>query len=375
MHINRASLVVAVVALFGQLICSTVQAAEGISVGRSLTLSGPLSLYGESKRDGGDAYITKINSAGGVGGRRIELVTLDDGYVPANMVANLKKITADNQPVAFLGLFGVPTVAAAIPVLKELKIPAVGLTSGTDAVRSPFNRYVFPVRASYADEARKLVSHAKTIGITRPSIVYMDTPFGVGVNAALSKSFAENELKPKEYKVDAKGETINAVSLQVVTDQPQTVFIAALNNIAGPLMIELRKVGFKGTFYTFSPVDNKVMLKMMGAGVEGLGISQVFPVPKGVRLPVVAEYLDDMKKLGKGAPTYYGLEGYIEAKVLVEGLRRAGSKPTSESLVRGLETMKDYDAGGFFISYTPEAHKGSNFVEITVVNAQGEIQR
>ena len=375
MQISKGCLVNLAATVIGLFTYASALAADGISVGRSLTLSGPLALYGESKRDGGDAYIAKINAAGGVGGRRIELVTLDDGYVPANMVANLKKIAADNQPVAFLGLFGVPTVAAAIPVLKELKIPAVGLTSGTDAVRNPFNRYVFPVRASYADEARKLVSHAKTIGVTRPSIVYMDSPFGVGVNAALSKSFAENELKPKEYKVDAKGETINAVSLQIVADQPQTVFIAALNNIAGPLMIELRKVGFRGTFYTFSPVDNKVMLKMMGAGVEGLGISQVFPVPRGIRLPLVAEYLDDMKKLGKGSPTYYGLEGYVEAKVLVEGLRRAGSKPTPESLVKGLETMKDYNAGGFFISYTPEAHKGSNFVEITVVNAQGEIQR
>lgn len=368
-------LLIGVTAMASQFIAHSAIAADSIVVGRSLTLTGSLALYGESKRDGGDAYITKVNAAGGVGGKRIELITLDDAYLPANMVSNIRKIAAENKPVAFLGLFGVPTVAAAIPVLKELQIPGVGLTSGTDIVRTPFNRYVFPVRASYADEARKLVSHAKTIGITRPAIVYMDTPFGTGVNTALIKSFSENELKPKEYKIDAKGETAAAISLQVVADQPQTVFIAALNNVAGPIMIELRKAGYKGTFYTFSPVDNKIMSKMMGAGVEGLGISQVFPVPKGARLPVVAEYLDDMKKLSKGAPTYYGLEGYIEAKTLVEGLRRAGSKPTPESLVKGLETMKDYDAGGYFISYTPEAHKGSIFVEITVVNAQGEIMR
>ena len=195
MQLSKHCSVVAVVVLIGQLICTSVQAADNILIGRSLTLSGPLALYGESKRDGGDAYISKINAAGGVGGKRIELITLDDAYVPANMVANIRKIAAENKPVAFLGLFGVPTVAAAIPVLKELQIPGVGLTSGTDLVRNPFNRYVFPVRASYADEARKLVSHAKTIGITVPSIVYMDNPFGVGVNTALIKSFAENSLK------------------------------------------------------------------------------------------------------------------------------------------------------------------------------------
>jgi branched-chain amino acid transport system substrate-binding protein len=369
------SLFVTLVSCLAPFTFNSAFAADSIVVGRSLTLSGPLKLYGEQKRDGGDAYINRVNAQGGVGGKKIELITLDDAYVPANMVANLKKIAAENKPTAFLGLFGVPTTAAAIPVLLELKIPAVGLTNGTDAVRSPFNRYVFPVRASYADEARKLVSHAKTIGITRPSIVYMDTPFGIGMNTALTKSFADNELKPKLYKVDAKGENSKTIAAEIALDQPQTVFIAALNTVAGPVMLDLRKSGFRGSFYTFSPVDNKVMTKMLGPLVEGLGISQVFPVPRGVRVPVVAQYLDDVKKLGKGEPSYYGLEAYVEAKTLVEGLQRAGVRPTPESLLKGLETMKDYDAGGFYISYTPQSHKGSSFVEITVVNASGEIMR
>ena len=116
------------------------QAADAIVIGRSLTLTGPLKAYGEAKRDGGDAYISKINAAGGIGGRPIELVTLDDAYLPANAVANFKKIAQEQQPVAFLGLFGVPTSAAAMPLVQELKIPLVGLSSGSDAVRKPFNR-------------------------------------------------------------------------------------------------------------------------------------------------------------------------------------------------------------------------------------------
>jgi branched-chain amino acid transport system substrate-binding protein len=123
------------------ILVSTVHAAEPIVVGRSLALSGPLKGYGEAKRDGGDAYVAKINAAGGVGGRSIELVTLDDAYAPTTTVANLKQLAAERKPTAFLGLFGVPTVAAALPVLLDLKIPAVGLTSGTDALRKPLNRY------------------------------------------------------------------------------------------------------------------------------------------------------------------------------------------------------------------------------------------
>jgi branched-chain amino acid transport system substrate-binding protein len=350
-------------------------AADTIMVGRSLTLSGPLKAYGEAKRDGGDAYIAKVNAAGGINGKKIELVTLDDAYLPANIVANLKKLAAENQPVAFLGIFGVPTSAAALPVLAELQIPGVGLTSGTEAMRKPFNRYAFPVRATYADEARKLVSHANTIGITKISVIYMDNPFGAGLNTALSDAAKVGGLTLKSLKVDIAGATTAAVAAQAAADQPQAIFLASLSVLAAQTFTELKKAGYRGSIYGFSPLDTTVFTKLVGAEAKGLGISQVFPIPTGVRYKVVAEYMKDVKTLGRGVPSFYGIEAYVEAKVLVEGLRRAGAKPTPASLVKSLETMKDFDAGGFFVSYTLEAHTGSTFVEITVVNSNGEVTR
>ena len=350
-------------------------AADNIVIGRTLALSGGLKLYGEAKRDGGDAYLAKVNAAGGVGGRGIEVITLDDAYLPANLVTNLKKMATENQPVAFLGIFGVPTVAAALPVLAELKIPGVGLTSGTDAVRTPFNRYAFPVRASYADEARKLVSHAKTIGITKINVIYLDNPFGEGLNTSLSNAFKDNGLTAKVFKVDVAGKTVAAVAAQAVADQPQAIFLASLAAVGAPLFSELKKAGFRGSIYGFSPLDATVMTKVLGAEAKGLGISQVFPIPNGLRLRVVSEYVRDVKDLGRGSPSFYGLEGYIEARVLVEGLKRAGSNPSPASLVKSLESMREFDVGGYFVSYSPEAHKGSSFVEITVINAAGEVTR
>ncbi len=350
-------------------------AADTIMVGRSLTLSGPLKLYGEAKRDGGDAYIAKVNAAGGINGKKIEMVTLDDAYLPANIVANLKKLAAENQPVAFLGIFGVPTAAAALPVLAELQIPGVGLTSGTEAMRKPFNRYAFPVRASYADEARKLVSHANTIGISKVVAIYLDNPFGVGLNTALTEAAKTGGLSLTSLKLDVPAATASTVAKQVATDKPQAVFLATLSGQGAQLYAELKKAGYRGSIYGFSPLDTTVFTKLVGAEAKGLGISQVFPIPSGVRLKVVAEYVKDMKELKRGVPSFYGIEAYVEAKVLVEGLRRAGAKPTPASLVKGLETMKDFDAGGFFVSYTPEAHTGSTFVEITVVNSNGEVTR
>jgi branched-chain amino acid transport system substrate-binding protein len=310
-----------------------------------------------------------------VGGRQIELVTLDDAYLPATTVENLKKITAERRPVAFLGLFGVPTSAAAIPALLELKIPVVGLSTGTDAVRTPLNRYVFPVRASYADEARKLVSHVKIANITKISVIYMDNPFGISLKDALLTALKDAGLTAKVFKVDVPGKEAASAAALATADAPQAVFLATLATVGVPVFTEVKKTTFRGAVYGFSPLDATAVTKMLGPKAHGLGISQVFPIPSGARLKIVAEYVQAVKDLGRGAPSFYGIEGYIEAKVLVEGLRRAGPQPSPASLVKGLETLNDLDVGGFFVSYKPNAHSGSNFVEIDVINSVGDIAR
>lgn len=351
------------------------RAADAIVIGRSLVLSGPLQSYGEAKRDGGDAYIAKINAAGGVGGRPIEVVTLDDVYAPPKTVENLKKIAAERQPTAFLGLFGVPTVAAALPVLKELKIPAVGLTSGTDALRKPLNRYAFPVRASYADEARKLVSHVKTVSITKISVIYSDNPFGQSVKDSLLAALKEGGLTANVFKVDPTAKDANDAARLATAGEPQAVFLTMLSQAAVPVLTELTKSTYRGALYTFSPVDTSTVTKQLGEKARGLAISQVVPIPNGMRVRIVAEYVDALKALGRGTPSFYGLEAFIEAKVLVEGLKRAGARPTPASLVTALETMHDYDLGGYYVSYKPDAHTGSLFVEVDMINSSGAVTR
>ena len=350
-------------------------AADAIVVGRSLALSGPLKGYGEAKRDGGDAYINKINSTGGVGGRKIELVTLDDVYTPATTVENLKKISAERNPTAFLGLFGVPTVAAALPVLLELKIPAVGLTSGTDALRTPLNRYAFPVRASYAEEARKLVNHVKTVNISKVSVIYTTNPFGESVKNTLLAALKDAGINAKTYRVDPTGADAVEAARLTNTDEPQAIFMTMLSQAAVPVLTEIKKTSFRGALYTFSPVDTSAITKQLGEKANGLAITQVVPIPNGVRVKIVSEYVQALTDLGRGTPSFYGLEAFIEAKVLVEGLKRAGANPTPAALVKSLETLRDLDLGGYYVTYKPDAHTGSLFVEVNVINSLGEVKR
>ena len=358
-----------------QAVVTTAHAADTIVVGRSLALSGPLKSYGEAKRDGGDAYINRVNAAGGVGGRKIELVTLDDAYTPATTVENLKKISADRNPTAFLGLFGVPTVAAALPVLLTLKVPAIGLTSGTDALRTPLNRYAFPVRASYADEARKLVNHVKTVNISKVSVIYTTNPFGESVKNTLLVALKDAGINAKTFKVDPTGSDATESARLANADEPQAIFMTMLSQAAIPVLTQIKKTSFRGALYTFSPVDTSEIIKQLGEKANGLAITQVVPIPNGVRIRVVSEYAQALTELGRGTPSFYGLEGFIEAKVLVEGLKRAGANPTPASLVKGLETLRDVDLGGYYVTYKPDAHTGSLFVEVNVINSLGEVKR
>ena len=371
----RLLLSLCLLVMLGSLRPGPALAADSIAIGRSLPLSGPLKSYGEAKRDGGDAYIKKVNAAGGIGGRPIELITLDDAYAPPRTVENLKKLADEKQVTAFLGLFGVPTVAAALPVLEQLKVPAVGLTSGTDALRAPANRHAFPVRASYADEARKLVSHVKVVNITKIGVIHTDNPFGHSVKDSLLAALRAAGLNATTVQVDAAARDAQAAVRKAVATEPQAIFLTMLSQAAVPVLKELKASSFRGALYTFSPVDTSTITKELGQDARGLAITQIVPIPVGTRVKVVAEYVQALKDLGQGSPSFYGLEAFIEAKVLVEALKRSGTRPAPASVVSALESLHDLDVGGYYVRYRPGEHTGSVFVEIDVIDSKGAVMR
>lgn len=349
--------------------------AQPLVIGRSLPLTGQLKALGEYKRDGGDAYIRKVNSSGGIGGRPIELVTLDDGYDASATVENMRKISAEYRPIAFLGLLRLPTVGDAVPLLEELKIPAVGVSSATDALRAKFNPYGFPVRASFGDEARILVNHVKVIGSHNVSVVYQSVPLGLNLKNLTETALKDGGIPFTTLSLDATASNTADIVGQLVRQEPQVVFLGVLTPTAVTLIAQLKKAAFGGVIYTYSSTDVSVIARHLGKQAAGLAMSQVVPVSKGARVKIVAEYLQALAALGQGSPSLLGLEGYIEAKVLVEGLRRAGPNPTTVSLAKGLETLRDWDVGGFFVSYSPSAHTGSFFVEVSMLGSTGELIR
>ena len=350
--------------------------ADKILLGQAAVFSGPAAQLGIQMRNGIKAYLDSVNERGGVHGRRLELITEDDRYEAAVAPGATKKLIEEHRVFALLGYVGTPTGAAHLPVVTQAKVPLVGMFTGAEILRVPFNRYVFHVRASYYDETEKIVEQIVSIGGKNIAVFYQNDAYGQaglkGTEIAMAKRnmkiSALGTVERNTVKVEDAVKTINAVRPDAV------VMISAYTSIA-EFVRQMKKAGSAATFYNVSFVGSKALADALGKDGTGVAISQVVPFPWSTSVPVVKEYQQHAKKAGFGDYNFSAMEGFLTAKVMVEGLRRAGKNPTREGLVEALEKMNDVDVGGFWVSYSPKNHTGSKFVDLTIISREGKFLR
>lgn len=349
---------------------------DTIVLGQSVALSGPAAALGIDMRNGAKVYFDYINSKGGVNGRKIQLITLDDGYEPARAAPNTKKLIEEHKVFALFGYVGTPTSAAALPIFTQAKVPYFGAFSGAELLRQPFNRYVFNVRASYYDETEKIVEQLVSTGSKNIAVFYQDDAYGQaglkGVELAMGrrnmKISTTGTVERNTVKVDQAVKTINAA-------QPDAVVMISAYKSCGEFIRQMKKQGSAAQFYNVSFVGSKALADELGDEGVGVAISQVMPFPWGASVPVVREYQSLMLRAGNKEFTFTTIEGFIAAKVFVEGLRRAGRDLTRERLIAALEKMNDVDVGGFYIGFTPTNHNASKFVDLTIIARDGKFLR
>ena len=349
---------------------------DRIVLGQAAVFSGPAAQLGIQMRNGIKAYLDHVNAAGGVHGRRIELATEDDFYEQARAAAASRKLIEEHKVFALLGYVGTPTGVAHLPVVNQARVPLVGMFTGAEVLRVPFSRYVFHVRASYYDETEKIVEHIVSVGGKNIAVFYQDDAYGLagltGTEIAMKKRSMQISGKAtvarNTVKVENAVKTINALKPDAV------VMISAYTSIA-EFVRQMKKSGSGATFYNVSFVGSKALADALGADGVGVAISQVVPFPWGAGVPVVKEYQQLARKAGFTDYNFSALEGFLSAKVTVEGLRRAGRNLTRETYIAALERMNDVDLGGFWVGYSPTNRAGSQFVDLTIIGRQGRFLR
>jgi branched-chain amino acid transport system substrate-binding protein len=347
-----------------------------IVLGQSAVFSGPAQDLGTQMRDGALAYFDYVNSQGGVNGRKIVLKSVDDRYEPDGAVAATKKLIEDDKVFALFGYVGTPTFNAAAPIIKEAKVPLVAAFTGGESLRDPMIRYVFNVRASYYDETEQIVQHLTAMGIDKIAVFYQNDAYGKagleGVTRALKK---RNMAMAGTATVERNSVDVAKAVQDLSKGDPQAiVMISAYKSCAAFIKAE-KAAGKSPSFWNVSFVGSKALARELGPDGRGVQVSQVVPFPWDESIPVVREYTRLLKAGGKGEPNFSSLEGFISAKVMVEGLRRAGKGLTRETLIRALESLDPYDVGGFKVAYSPTDHRGSRYVDLTIISKDQKFVR
>ena len=347
--------------------------SKTIVLGQSAAFTGPAAQLGIQMNAGTKAYFDHVNAQGGVFGRKIEIKTRDDRYEATLCVENTKKFIEEDKVFALVSYVGTPTTVAAMPVFTGAKVPLVGPFTGAEALRSPVNRYIFNVRASYYDETEKIVEQLVSTGNHKIAVFYQDDAYGQaglkGVQIAMDKRnlkiAALGKVERNTIKVEDAVTSINAV-------EPDGVEMISAYTSITEFVRQMKKAGSSTQFHNVSFVGSKALADALKDEGHGVAISQVVPFPWSPSVTIVKEYQDVMTKAGNTDFNFSSLEGYIVGKVMVEGLRRAGKDLTREKLVTALEGMNNVDIGDFVVGFSPTNHSGSKYVDLTMIGRGGK---
>jgi ABC-type branched-subunit amino acid transport system substrate-binding protein len=338
-----------------------------IVIGQSVPLSGSNKELGEDIREGALAYLKRVNEAGGVNGRKIELVSLDDANDTKRSEANTKTLI-DQGVIALFGYGSATLSQPALPHVEAARIAFVAPFTGADPMRK-FNRFVYNHRASYADEMEKVVDHYTTFGIKRFAIVHYDDAIGKANYAAVDRALKSRNLSVVAVASLQRTQTdISKDVAKVLQANPDVVITTTLYKHAADFVKLSRKQGTGAQFISNSFPGSTALAGALGTDGLGVAMAQVVPTVSRRSIPIVKEYQEAIERFkGKKDYSFQALESYIAMKVLVEGIRRAGPQPTREKLLQALDTIQNYDLGGYVVNFTPTNHNGSNYVGLTIL--------
>ena len=356
-------------------------AAGEIVIGQIAAFSGPLAPTGSHMRAGAQLYFDAVNAEGGIHGATLRLITKDDGYKSDETVRLARAMLKESQPLAFIGFVGTGNVEAMLEqkVLSEAGIPLIAVRSGAASLVRRNDPFLFITRASYAEEVEKITEQYVTTGYTRFAVLFQNDAFGLDVLASAEQAItraggflvAKGSYAKNTTEVEAAVKTIGAA-------KPQAVIMIANSAASAEFVKQSRAAGYFAQFVALSVTDAAQVVSRIGADkAEGLVLTQVVPDPNSRAVPLIREVQDNFAKFAPKDVTanHTFVEGYLGAKVLVEALRRAGPNPTRKKLRDTLEAMKNYDAGGVFITFSANRHAGSRFVDITILNRAGKLLR
>ncbi|MDB5875412.1 MAG: transporter substrate-binding protein [Ramlibacter sp.] len=366
------SMMVAALALLGM----AAHAQEGVTkgsivLGQSLALIGPGSALAAPFHMGAKLYFDRVNAAGGVNGRKIELVTLDDRGNPTQTEANTKKLL-EQGVLALFGYYGSPQVTKSYPLIKDTDVLLFAPMSAADEFRGAMYGNVYSVRPGYAEEAAAITRHAETLGTRKLAIVHAMDGESLAALDSAERTMGSMGANLVVKSAMSSGNVANSVD-KALAAKPESILIIADANGAAGIVRDIRAKGFRGPIYGFSNTGESLLAEELGPAGAGVVVVRVVPKSDNPKAAVVRELVADAAAANAGKPNVYMVEGYIAARVFTEALLRIPRDPTRAKLKKAIEGLDNISVGGFRIHFAGD-RVGSKLVELSLIDSQGKVR-
>ncbi|MBT9513126.1 MAG: ABC transporter substrate-binding protein [Acidovorax sp.] len=339
--------------------------AAPIVLGQSVALTGAGAGLALPFQQGAKLHFDRVNAAGGIGGRLIELVTLDDAGTPEQAAANTQKLLAQN-PLALFGYYGSPQVTASYKLIKDSDVLLFAPLAGGDEFRGAVYPNVFTLRPGYAEESVAVMRHAATLGVRKLALLH-----GADSESLAALESAENTLNGLGANLVFKG-PITAPD-KALAAKPESLLVIGDARGAASTIRELRAQGFRGPVYGFSNTGESLLAEQLGTAGAGVVVVRGVPRSDNARLAIVRELQADAAAGKLGKPNVYMLEGYIAARVMTEALRRMGKDISRARLRKTLEGMEELNLGGFRVHFAGD-RVASRLLELGLIDGQGRVR-
>jgi ABC-type branched-subunit amino acid transport system substrate-binding protein len=331
-------------------------------------LTGVLSGPNRENVEGALAYLKFINKQGGIHGRKISLKQFDDEQNPQRALDITRKLIADRSVFAFAMHRTSPTLEKVVPEATKAGYPVFAPQVGPTFAFEPFNPLVFNVRARYRDEVAKIIEYLNTTGSDGFGFLYADDAFGHDNMVGAQQAMEKLKLKPvAQVLLDNRTTDIGPAVEVFAKTRPQVIVIITNAKAAAEFVKQMRKSGVDSQFVSLSNTSGDGFIKDLGEAGNGVIVTQVMPYPYSDSVPIAREFRKLMRENSSAVPSYASIQGFISAKLLVEGLKRAGPNLTQRGFAKALESIGNLDLGGYLISYGPSNHDGSRYVDITMI--------
>jgi ABC-type branched-subunit amino acid transport system substrate-binding protein len=342
--------------------------ANEVLIGMSNALTGPASALGTGVKNGALVYFNKVNSGGGINGRKIKIISYDDGYEPKQTVETTNKLITRDKVFALFGYVGTPTSTAIVPIINKEKIPYFGPFTGAEFLRKPVNRHIFNVRGSYFDEAEMQVEYlTKKLGKKRIGVFIQNDAYGLAVKGGVIKALkARSMALAGEGTYERNTSNVEAGLAALKTADPDAVVMVGTYKAMAAFIKKAKAQGFSPVFLNVSFVGTAALVKELGGSGDGVIISQVMPSPTDASLPLVRQYQADMRAAGHSDLDYTDLEGYVDAVVFTEVLKKAGKNLTRGSFIAAAESLNVTD-GGLTFAFSPSNHQAMSQIYLTKI--------